>query len=228
MVNWRVVSSHLADTFSLSVQYNVCVYFLTEVACNFTRCKSCRWYLGFNNFRKCTIIGPGFHPWEGKAIYFLQSTLPFANLKVHGKLLKGYQGKDQGNWEHGLCAIPGLHHALSVSSFFLWLQALNYTEALPRGNCLCCPVLDLSAPSKFPRRLLKILMKVPFAKWKWPCPLTDETPGVWLCHNISIKTNWRTQIYIFFPVSQRWAVISVSILVSRFNQAQLVCFGKDW
>ena len=48
-------------------------------------------------------FGPGcpnleFHLREGIAIIILQRPLPLENLKVNGKLLKGHQGQDQGQW----------------------------------------------------------------------------------------------------------------------------------
>ena len=52
------------------------------------------------------------------------------------------------------------------------------------GRDLRCPGFSLGAVS---HRLYNFQMEVPFSKWKWPCLLKDEIPGLkgsWILNNL--------------------------------------------
>ncbi len=57
------------------------------------------------------------------------------------------------------------------------IQAWSYMETTEDMTSLA-PGLGLGAPSKVSNRLWEFPMEVPFGRWKWPCPLKDETPGL--------------------------------------------------
>ncbi len=80
--------------------------------------------------------------------------------------------------------VDGFHHITKEDSS----PGITLRKRRPRP--LLPLVLALVPLRKFPIDFQIFPMEVPVAKWKWPCPLKDESPGLRQCLDVSLTDLW--------------------------------------
>ena len=107
-----------------------------------------------------------------------------------------------GKWGCSVTHNASIKNRLSCSLQSMRRNSIHLLDSFvyrcrPGATGLNYPGLRLGAPSKIFSRLWDFPMKVPFAKWKWPCPLKDEIPELLKDKNTFRNVCWKGSLICF-------------------------------